>query len=368
MTKTIAQRCRKLWLVTVLSSSTLLLAQNKSAAAPMAPTPLEIDQQSYCRYVTEQATAQRDLLRTPSAVAGVTQPNTGLPVQVVWGVSSSLANLRRAGLTMDAAQKNCDLYSASTDVQQKVQYAVPSLEKSALENRLELISDATAKLDALIDVTSKMVDSQNATRPMLFALQTTRIKLETDSADTQSKIAALYVPDLSPTPLKQLLALQQASEASDQAALDKLSRQNDWDVALSVGAHQQINPLESTGAYGEVTVSYNLASHSINKHLDQAADAYTGWKKVQENDVVRNAEILRQQVADGITVQTKRLKSLQDQEKQIETNVQQVAKADTAAALDFHNQLTSAQLLLGIEIGDAAFRLAALQAFQEDNY
>jgi hypothetical protein len=287
---------------------------------------------------------------------------------VVWGLSTSLANLRKAGLTVDAAQKNCDLYSATTDAQQKLQYAVPMLEKNALQHRLELIRDASGKLDATIDATAKMVDSQNATRPMLFALQTTKIRLQADSADTQSKIAALYVPDLNAAPLRQLLALQQNSEASEQAALDKLNRQNDWDIALSVGAHQQINPMESAAPYGEVTVSYNLASHSINQHLDQAAEAYTGWKKVQENDVFRNAEILRQQIADGIAAQTNRLTSLQDQERQIESGLQQVASADTAAALDFHNQLTSSQLLLGIEIGDATFRLAGLQAFQQDNY
>jgi len=34
------------------------------------------DQQAYCAYVMEQAEAQRDLLRTPTAVAGMTQPET----------------------------------------------------------------------------------------------------------------------------------------------------------------------------------------------------------------------------------------------------------------------------------------------------
>ena len=37
------------------------------------------DQQAYCKYVTQQAAAQRDLLRTPDAIGGFTQPNTGLP-------------------------------------------------------------------------------------------------------------------------------------------------------------------------------------------------------------------------------------------------------------------------------------------------
>jgi hypothetical protein len=356
--------------VALLAASALLSAQTSAAgpAAAAKPTSLDIDQQAFCNYVTEQAAAQRDLLRTPSVVAGVTQPNTGLPLQAVWGLSSSLSNLRKAGLTMDAAGKNCDLYAASTSAQQKIQYGAASLEKNALYHRLDLILTASGKLDEAIAATSKMVDSQNATRPMLFALENTKIKLEGDKAETQSKIAAMYVPELSPDPLRELLALEKSSQTSEEQALDKLNRQNNWDVAVSIGAHQQLNPVESTGAYGEVTISYNLGSRAIDKHLDQAANAYVGWKNVQENDLVRSAEVLRLQIADAISVQTSRLKSLQEQQKQIEDNLKLVATADTSAALDFNNQLTSAQLLLAIEMGDADFRRAELEQFQRDNY
>jgi hypothetical protein len=327
------------------------------------------DQQAYCKYVTEQAAAQRDLLLAPNAVVGVTQPNTGLPMQLVWGASGSLSSMRKAGLTMDAARKNCELYSASTSVQQDIQYALPSIEKQALQHRLGLIQHATESLDQLIATTRKMLDTQNVTRPMAFALQTTKIKLDTDRADTQSKIAALYTPALSDRPLKELVAEKQNGEASEQKALDRLNRQNDWDVALSVGAHQQIDPLLDTkGAYGEVTVSYNLASHAINKHLDRAANAYGDWKKVQEGDVIRNAEILKQQVVDGISVQDARLKALRDEQKQIESNLELVRSAETSAAIDFRNQLTAAQLLLEIEIGDSSFRLDRLREFLGRNF
>ena len=200
------------------------------------------DQQAYCQYITEQAAAQRDLLRTPNAVAGVTQPNTGLPTQFVWGVSGSLSDVRKAGLTMDAARKNCELYAATTAAQQDIQYALPSLEKQALQHRLELIQQASGNLDAVIATTTKMLDAQNVTRPMAFSLQTTKIKLDADQADTQSKIAALYTPDLVSRPLKELVAEKQSGEANEQKALDKLNRQNNWDVSLSVGAHQQMTP------------------------------------------------------------------------------------------------------------------------------
>ena len=327
------------------------------------------EQQSYCKYVTEEAAAQRDLLRTPNAIAGFTQPNTGLPTQLVWGVSGSLSNVRKAGLTMDEARKNCALYSAASSAQRAIQYALPSLEKEALQHRLGLIEKASENLDALLSTTKKMLEAQNVTRPMAFALQTTRIKLEADRGDTQSKMVAIYAPQLSDAPLKELVAEKQGSEMNERRALDKLARQNNWDVALSVGAHQQVNPLVGNqGAYGEVTVSYNLGSHAINKHLDQAANAYDDWKKVQEGDVIRNAEILKQQVMSGISVQDGRLKALQEEQKQIESNVQLLGRAETSAAMDFFNQLSTAQLLLGIEIGDASFRLERLKEFLGRNF
>jgi hypothetical protein len=327
------------------------------------------DQQAYCKYLTEQAAAQRDLLMVPNAIAGITQPNTGLPMQAVWGVSGSLSGVRKGVLTMDVARKNCDLYTATTSTQQDIQYALPSLEKQALQHRLELIQQASEKLDALLASTTQMVNAQNMTRPMAFALQTSKIKLDADRADTQSRIVSLYTPPLSGRPVKDLIAEKQGREVNEQKALDKLNRQNDWDVALSVGEHQQIDPwIDSRGAYGEVSISYNLASHAINKHLDHAADAYDDWKKVQEGDVIRNADILKDQVVNGISVQDSRLKALEEEQKQIESNLQLAGRADTTAALDFRNQLTTAQLLLNIEIGDATFRLDRLREFLGRNF
>ena len=88
---------------------------------------------------------------------------------------------------MDAARKDCELYTASASAQQAIQYAIPALEKQALQNRLALIQQASENLDALVATTAKMLEAHNMTRPMAFALQTTKIKLEADRADTQSK-------------------------------------------------------------------------------------------------------------------------------------------------------------------------------------
>jgi len=347
--------------MSVLASALLMIASGFAADLK--------DQMAYCSYVMEQAEAQRDLLRTPIAAAGMTQPETGLPLQLVGGASLGLSDLRKAGLTMDAARKNCELYKATTGAQQDIQYALASLEKEALRNRLVLIEQALTSLDALMEKTSKMVEAQNATRLMLFTLQTTKIKLDADRADTQLKIAALYTPPLSDKPLKDLVAEKQTGEANEQKALDKLSRQNNWDVALSVGVHQQVNPV-AYGAqpYGAVSINYNLASRAINKHLDHAVDAYNEWKSVQEGDVVRNMEVLRQQLVESVSAQEAKLKSMQEESKQIERNLQLMGNPDTSAAFDFHNQLTAAQLLLQIETGDAGFRIDRVREYLAKNY
>jgi len=327
------------------------------------------DQQAYCTYVMEQAQAQRDLLRTPVATAGFTQPETGLPMQVVGGATLGLSDFRKAGLTMNAARKNCELYKATTGAQQDLLYALPNLEKEALLNRLTLIEQASKSLDALMEETAKMVDTQNATRLMLFSLQTTKIKLDADRADTRTRITAIYAPPLSDRPLKELVAQKQISEEREQRALDKLNRQNNWDVALTVGVHQQVNPVaQGAQPYGQVSINYNLASRAINKHLDRTAEAYDDWKKVQENDVVRQMEVLRQQLVDSVAVQEARLKSLDDENKQIDKNLQLVASPDTSTAFDFHNQLAAAQVLLQIETADAAFRIDRLREYLAKNY
>src|SRR4029077_3825954 len=100
--------------------------------------------------------------------------------------------------------------------------------------------------NSLVDLmkqTSKMVEAQNATRLMLFSLQTTKIKLNADRADTQAKLTAIYTPTLTDLPLKELVARKENSEARAQTALDNLSRQDNWNVALTVGVHQQVNPV-----------------------------------------------------------------------------------------------------------------------------
>jgi hypothetical protein len=342
-----------------------LLLSSTVAAAPS----IEADQQAYCAYLDEQARAQSNLLRSPDAVAAFTQPETGLPKEVTAGVSLHLSNMRKAGITLDAARQACDLYKASTNVRLYLEYALPGMEKDALTYRLGLIEAASTPLEELIEKTSKMVDAQNMTRPMLVNLMSTRIKLDVDRADTRSKLAALYVPSLPDEPLRLQVAAKQASDVGEQKSLARLARQNNWDVALSLGAHRQVDsPAEGLKPYGEIRVTYNLGSHATDGHLDRSVEAYANWKKVDESDSIRLMEVLHNQLQETILAQQGRLKSLEQESREIEENLKLVGESETSAGQDFRNQLTATRLLLGIETGDASHRIERLREFVEKNF
>jgi hypothetical protein len=138
---------------------------------------------------------------------------------------------------------------------------------------------------------------------------------------------------------------------------------------LQVGVHQQVNPVaDGPQPYGSFSLSYNLASRSIDRHLDSAVAAYGDWKKVQEGDVIRNMDVLHQQLNATITADAAKQQSLQDQMKQVDSDLKVVAAPDTTAAVDFRNQLEAARLLLQIEVDDTAFRLSALRDYCATNF
>jgi glycosyltransferase involved in cell wall biosynthesis len=137
----------------------------------------------------------------------------------------------------------------------------------------------------------------------------------------------------------------------------------------SVGGRVGVrNPNESViTAIQTIIYYYNFATRAIDKHLGRAAADYDEWKKMKEGDVVRNMEVLRQQLSENMTVQQAKLKSLQDESEQIRKSLLLLADPDTSAALDFHNQLTASRLALEVETGDTSFRIDGLRAYLAKN-
>jgi hypothetical protein len=326
------------------------------------------EQDAYCAYVIEQGKAQADLLRAPNAVFGPTQPSMNQPATLAWGFTSSIANQRKAGMTLDAARKNCDLYKSTTEAQRRIFFALPSIEKGVLKNRLRLIQDTSDKLDVMIAENMKLVEVQNLSRQSVYSLQAAKLRLDSSRATTLTGITTPYVPPLSSTPLRELIQEKMGSEVAAQKSLARLAKQNDWDVSLAVGAYSQVNPGLPPATYGSIGLSYNLGSRRADKHIDASVQAYTQWKETQGIDVTVQANILQKEITETVQIDEEQLKVLLAHDADIDQTLQSLNGVDTAAALTFKNQLQADRLVLQVDIQDMQFRLTLLRQYLIDNF
>lgn len=329
---------------------------------------------AYCKYVLEQGKADRDLLRTPSAIVEPTEPSSGTPPQVIFGVTASLADTRRASLTMKAARTSCELYSATTEVQQRLEYFRAKIDREVLTHRLDLIRQASDQLQKLISNEEQMVRAQNLTRPALYYLQSTRIRLEMNGAAAIQGAVLPYAPTLNDVPVRELIGKKQRAEQADQKAKTRLAAESGWDLKLAAGGRRQLDQYNSTatvstaGAFGELSLTYSFARHSANEHLGNAAHAYLDWKAHELDEVEQQADILRKQIEETISFLQPQLRTLLDHDSEISDNLKSVEDVDTSNAVIFRNQLLSDQILLRVDIGDLQFRLDALQSYLRNNF
>ena len=333
----------------------------------------QADQQKYCAYLQEQARATAIQLRTPSLVAGISQPTSGTPAQVYSGALNSVSADRRASITLQSATATCALYSSTENALLRIQTAPLALNREGLQHRLELLQQAELDLRALITDASNRVDAQNLTRPTLYALQKAQSSLAADRAATELALAAIYVPpDLPSTPIRQLVSEKQAHELSVQQTNDRLIAAQNWDFQLAAGARKQVVETAGmgrpAGGYATVEFTWNLGQKKVNAHLNRAANNYADWTSVQEGDVARGAVVLKEQIERDIAAQQASLADLQAQADVIDRDLAELEHADTTAALVFAMTLKSDRLGLRVNIQDAQWRLESLTTFLRENF
>jgi hypothetical protein len=328
---------------------------------------------AYCKYVTEQANAQRDLLRSPSAIIGPTQPSAGTPPQMIFGFTDSLANNLKAPLTMTAARAACDLYVAQTEAQQHIYFAAPKMERDSLMHRLDLVQQGSDQLEKMIRDEEQMVQANNMTRAALYYLQSARARL--DMRRTSALTGLLPdIPTMSAVPLRILISNKLHSDEANQKAITKLAAENGWDLMLSGGGRRQLAQFNSTtnvselGAFGEVTLTYNFGRHSANQHLDRSASAYLDLKNNQFDDVARQSAVLKRQIEDTLSFLRPQLSALLEHDSEIEKSLESIEGLGTSNSQAFKNQLLADQVVLRVDIGDIQFRLDWLASYLHDNF
>jgi hypothetical protein len=357
-----------------MTKKTLLLtmAALLCSTAAMAEENQEAEK-AYCKYVTEQAEAQRDLLRTPSAIAGPTQPSAGTPPQMVFGLTGSVANNLKAPLVMSAARAQCKLFAAQTEAQQVLYFAEPRMEKDALVHRLELVQQGSEQLDKMIQQEEKMVEAKNVTRQALYYLQSARARLDMRRTSALTTLLP-EIPETTKVPLRTLLNEKQKAEEASQKAAAKLAAANGWDLVLTGGGRRQLgdynfnNTVSDFGGFGEASLTYNFGRHAANQHLNRSVSAYLDLKNNQFEDVARQSVVLKKQVEDTLALLRPQLAALLEHDNDIESSLQSIAGLETSNSQAFKNQLLADRVVLRVDIGDIQFRLDWLESYLRENF
>lgn len=332
---------------------------------------LSKDQEAYCAYTEQIAKAQQIYLRSPQIESGMTQQpiSSGVP-QVYTGLINSLTDDRKSILVGRAASKDCELYRSTVEAQQRIMYAIPSLEAGTLKARLQFLGSTLIKIDEMLSEGSKRMAVHETTLPNLYALQSARARTESDLAATRLTLATAYIPEMSDDRLSDLLAVKQALEVEKFQADSRVSKVDDWNVQLKAGIHHDLSGFftGTPGGYGGFTIQYNFGARSRDRALSVAATHYGEYKAAQQNDVAQQAHILVQQIKESIEVQQKTLETFTAEERQIDANLTTLVGVDTSTARAFNDQLTIDRLGLEVEIRTVQFRIAQLQDYLTKNF
>ena len=339
----------------------------------LASAALAQDGDEYCKYVQEQSKAESVRLMTPSATSGFTSPNTGTAPQMYAGVIGNVSDYRKGKLTLEAAERNCNLYKSTSVAQQAISYASSYLEQQALRHRIALVDIALTKIDSLIDRNVQMIQAQSATKLSLYALQTAKAHLVQDKTGSQRSLTSRYIPEMPDVPLSRLVMEKQNDEEKTQQAMARIARQQTWELQWEAGYHRTVNDSQQglvspAGAYGGLALQYNLRSKNINRHLDAAAKSYVEWKRKEDIDVVQSAETLRQQLVEAIRVELNRMDSLKTQQSSLDENIALLQDVSTGAGITFANQLAADRLMLGVELRDSEYRISMLRDYLTYNF
>lgn len=329
------------------------------------------EQSAYCSAQMEAARSQADILRTPSLGAGVTQsPLLHSPAQSFLQASESVQGLVKSHRLVTAAKSQCALYQSQEDLTLAVAYAIPVLEKEALEHRLVADMNALVEIDRLIQEGNKLLEAQNIARPAIYSLESSRAKVMQDAAAVRASLAAIVLPILPPTTVRSLLTDEERSVVLNQGASVQVAKTQNFEFSLIVGVRHSILPFinSEVGGFGGFTATYNLGAHRSDQHLQKSAQAYEEYNRLAQTGGVTQARMLHEEVINLIAAQKTRISSIAAQRGVIESNLSSVEGIEAPTAMTFRTTLRADAALLRVEEQDAAFRLSTLEQYLTDNF
>ncbi|MDO8416607.1 MAG: hypothetical protein Q7S87_10405 [Agitococcus sp.] len=331
-----------------------------------------VDTEAYCTYVQEKAGAERVALQSSQLMANVGRANSSGDSLLAIGLGNSLARYNKGTLSFELGQRDCALYSTRYAIEQHLRYARDVIQRDALMAKKMALLEGKASMMASVISLNGQVLKQTATVLDAYQKATALARIDNELTAIEVQLALTEPHELTGESLSKMVGGSlQATQRYQQTVL-AISKQDNWDVALTVGMQHPLNNTlggsNAASPYAAIVWTYSLGSSSHNLLLAKTSEAYLNWQKSEQTGQFIKVTQFKHQLLNLLTVKSQQLSELQTRDVALQTLLEKMDKVQTESAVKFHAQLVVDALFLKAEAVQVSTEVTGLQQYVTKNF
>src|SRR3990167_4655298 len=149
------------------------------------------DIRAYCHYIETKNNAKKSLLISPELIVRAQNATNDYPYQnnFITALSKDLADLGKLRQVKALIQDECHYYQLHQEAILHIQYAIPTLQRQALNFKLKSIQAAKSKFAVLLKSVQKKIDSKDDTLMSFYKIDSSLHKFEEAEREIRTALA-----------------------------------------------------------------------------------------------------------------------------------------------------------------------------------
>ena len=344
----------------ILCSTLLLFFSflNQTAYSQKSESEFTADVESYCKYIRAKNLAKTILLQSPEVITRLQNTNGDDYLdqnKLIAGLSKNIIDFNKAKHIKQLTEDECRYYAVSQEAKLQIQFAIPTIQKKALQFKLNQIQRAKNKLAKVLRDIEQKIERQSETLAASYQVDILLSKLHDTENEIKINLAMQQsLPEIKTMGLNALLNQVYAAQKKRQQTRNKLTKQNNWSIQLQAGAQQyqsvHQNQNTQTQPYVALFMQYNLGSIFSNTQLDKSLDLFSDWKSKQINDTEKQLVFLIQSIKALRSTEQVRLNDLIHSHQKFYKLGAKINIVDSLKARHLKQKIEIDQILTEIEI------------------
>jgi hypothetical protein len=316
----------------------------------------------YCELSAAQAESEARVLATPSAFVNVGDPSISSRI-VSAGISKSLSQSRRAGLTRELAAAECDVYRSSVAIKNSVESIPDRIEQLSLRTRIAGYERATVQAERNLATEKALLGAQEATLSEYTVAQELRDRTALGLAAMHQRASELAgTVDPSTQAVSALITENTSAQARAASLAARIKSARGWDVNVLVGYRHDFGSGSQSPFVG-MTATYSFGYSGASAASDRVGELTTKLLTEQRDGGLQRLQRLRQMLHGSLAAESLRKQSLEERSTAIHMQLERVGSLDTQAAKRVRRNMAVEQLITRTELEASAERIREINAW-----